>query len=239
MQSSFIHWFTDRWALRQRKTAKGEHEREKRRAAIKRECKNPLSFTMVAKRRQSHPKATAKPDAFARATAGHPKAAHKARRCPTGRTTHPHRRIAKKRLQNGIPDPPGNSRKRLPRTGRPPTLHLYNGTSRTFSTPSKHPRKEKELRPEARADPPKKAAGFYAQKSMEKANPFHDDVIFLIFFGQVDYRIYLLNKIFIRSNNDKIIFITAKLYFYIKSVCDFDLFGIYRRCPLCVVHARS
>ena len=51
---------------------------------------------MVAKRRQSHPKATAKPDAFARATAGHPKAAHKARRCPSGRTTHPHRRIAKK-----------------------------------------------------------------------------------------------------------------------------------------------
>ena len=51
---------------------------------------------MVAKRRQSHPKATAKPDAPARTTAGHPKAAHKARRCPSEHPKHPRRLKRKK-----------------------------------------------------------------------------------------------------------------------------------------------
>ena len=145
------------------------------------------------------------------------------KKTPAKRHSRSARKLPKKASPNGTAAYPTSIQRNFP-----DIFHTVKASSQREGTPSG-----------SKGGSTEKSGGLLRAKSMEKAKPFHDDVIFLIFFGQADYRIYLLNKIFIRSNNDKIIFITAKLYFYIKSVCDFDLFGIYRLCPLCVVHARS
>lgn len=114
---------------------------------------------MVAKRRQSHPKATAKPDAPARTTAGHPKAVHKVPKTSVGTVRNIHAPWSAKNPVRKIRPPRSvrkRPKKRFPRTEGMPITHQRKGAFRTIFTPAKHPRKKKKRRPKAGADPSKK-----------------------------------------------------------------------------------